>query len=75
MFRQLVNAVSGNAIVAKLPSVGLRLNASKSESKLVMQCYLRLTFSAYAYAPELETDYLESIDLFKWYLMCLRQFS
>ena len=34
MFRQLVNAVSRQASAAKLPSAGLRLNASKSESKL-----------------------------------------
>ena len=38
MFRQLVNAVSRKASAATLPSDGLRLNASKSESMLVMQC-------------------------------------
>lgn len=34
MFRQLVNVVSRKASAAKLPSVGLRLNASKPESML-----------------------------------------
>ena len=32
------NAVIRNDIVAKLPSGGLRLNASKSESVLIMRC-------------------------------------
>ena len=73
MFRQLVNAVSRKAIAAKLPSVGLRLNASKSESRLVMQCYVLLTSSVYAYAPELETD--NSINIvFECYSMYLRQY-
>ena len=67
MFRQLVNAVSGKAIVAKLPSVGLRLNASKSESRLVMQCYMRLMLSVDAYAPELETDNSICINAFECY--------
>ena len=35
MFRHLVNAVNRNVSMAKLPSDGLRLNASKSESFLV----------------------------------------
>ena len=73
MFRQLVNAVSGKTIVAKLPSVGLRLNASKSESWLVMQCCVQLMFSVYAYAPELETDNSINI-LFECYSTYLRQY-
>ena len=53
MFRQLVNAVSRKASAATLPSDGLRLNASKSESMLVMRCYLGLPFSAYNQASAL----------------------
>ena len=72
MFRQLVNAVGRKASAAKLPSDGLRLNASKSESRLVMQCYVQLMSSAYAYAPELETD--NSITIaFECYPMYLHQ--
>ena len=41
MFRQLVNAVSRQANAAKLPSDGLRLNASKPESMLDRDDYYR----------------------------------
>ena len=47
------NAVIRNDNAAKLPSDGLRLNASKSESMLVMRCYLGLPFSAYNQASAL----------------------
>ena len=40
MFRQLVNAVSRQANAAKLPCVGLWLNASKPESMLDRDDYL-----------------------------------
>ena len=36
LFRQLVNAVSRKTSAARLPSDGLRLNASKSESMLIV---------------------------------------
>ena len=42
MFRQLVNVVSRSTSAAKLPSDGLRLNASKPESMLLKQCILLL---------------------------------
>ena len=42
MFRQLVNVVSRSTSAAKLPSDGLRLNASKPESMLLRQCILLL---------------------------------
>ena len=41
LFRQLVNVVSREASAAKLPSVGLRLNASKSESMLASNVAFR----------------------------------
>ena len=41
------NAVIRNDNAAKLPSDGLRLNASKSESMLVTRCFMGLLLSVY----------------------------
>ena len=48
-----MTAVRGHTSTAMLTSGGLRLNASKSESMLVMRCYLGLPFSAYNQASAL----------------------